>query len=112
MNCIIDYSSYVYVKEGTAGLVTWLEVEHLSSSTIEARARSEYISALIPAVKEEFVRLGNIEGLAVKFLTFKSKMLGNSLRDRMGRQNIPYYFLAVASPTEISVSSDYGTEGL
>ena len=112
MNCIIDYSSYVYVEKGTAGLVTGLEVEYLSRTTVKARARAEYISTLIPAVKEEFVRLRNIEGLAVKLLAFKCKVLWDPLCDGVSRKHIPDHLLTVTSPTEISVSSDYCAKGL
>ena len=64
-NCIFDNFLNVWVIEGSAILVSWLEIEYFAGSAEEAAATPENKSVLIPSAEHKRVGLGNIEGLAI-----------------------------------------------
>ena len=68
VNRICDYPSYVRIIEGSAGLMTGLEVEHSARAALKASTASEHVSVLKPTDEEKIVGLRNKEGLGIKLL--------------------------------------------
>ena len=81
MDSVFDNALNVGVEKGAAGLVTGLEIEYLSRTSIEASSRTHNIAVLEPSAEDEGIGLGDIEGLTVKLLGLKGEVIGNTLCD-------------------------------
>lgn len=112
MNRIGDDLLNVGVIEGAAGLVTGLEVEYLSCTTVEASTASEDVSVLIPTDEEKSVRLGNIERLGIDLFGFDEEVIRETCTDGVTGIYVPHDLLLNTTPLEVAVSSDDSLEGL
>jgi hypothetical protein len=107
LDCILYNALNIRIVEGSAKLVTGLEIKDLSKTAGEAASASENISVLIPSAENKSVGLGDIEGLAIKLLLFNNEVIGNTCRYWVRGHKIPDYLLLIASPREISRSADH-----
>jgi len=100
------------VVEGTAGLVTGLEVEYLTNAARPCTACTEDVTVLKPCTEYKIIRLGNEEGLGIKLVCLKLECLGKTLCDRMCRIEIPDNLLNVVTPLKVTGTTEKLTEGL
>ena len=112
VNGVGDDALNVGVMEGGAGLVAGLEVEDLARVAQICHTRTEDVAVLIPTAEDEFVRLGNEEGLCIKLLGFDEELVGNARCDGVSGEHIPYDLSLLASPSEIAHCTDDCAEGL
>ena len=81
--CICDNFLHVGVFIGRIGLVTGLEIEHLSSFSYISKTRAENLTCIIPTDKYGFIGSRYTEGLTVGLFTGKLEESAEALSYRM-----------------------------
>ena len=104
-DCVIYNFLNVGIKEGSAILVTGMEVEYLSKSASEGCAASHNVTVLIPRREDKIIRLRDKEGLAIHFLE-DIEVGGDAFGDGMRGIHVPYYAALISAPREISRSAE------
>ena len=112
MDRVFDDPSYVFVVEGTAGLVTRLEVEYLAVAAAEGASCAENVTGRIPSGKDNIVGRGNVEGLGVELLGLKSEHRGKSRGDGMRGIHVPDDLGVIISPGKVARSTHKAHKGL
>lgn len=74
MHCVLKYSDDVLVVEGSAHLMTGLQIYYLTDAAYECATRTEDVSALIPTDEDQIIGLRNAEGLCVQLLDRKREV--------------------------------------
>lgn len=81
-----------------------LEVEDLPRPAVPAAAGAEQLAAAEPAAEDDFIRIGNIEMLAVHLFLFQLKPSGDTFGDGMAGIHAPH-------PLKIAVPPAQGAGG-
>ena len=112
MNSILQNALNVLVIEGTARLVTGLEVEDLTETTGECCTCAEDVTAFIPSAEDKIVGIGNVEGLSVELFLLELELIGNTCSDGVRGLEIPHNLLEFIAPGKVTGSTYDTLEGL
>lgn len=95
------------------GLVTGPEVEDLAVAALEGATGTENLAALEPRDEDQFVGIGDAEGLAVHLGVRQLKILANAFGDRVTGVDVPQaFFLALLAPFQAAGGAEQATQNL